>query len=377
MSSFSAGDYYFSTSDAFPMEEDNYVPRIRKERNPVVSPPQDIDVPSLPASIHPSHSLSAQTVQQRPPEPSYASIEPVRDDIGFEPVAARKKDVFPEMHKIHHSAYQRFDPALMRSNEDFYESMDLAASANQVAEQSAVIDSNTSSAWEKMLAVKKLHALVLSGNVGARGGLFKAINSEHKLVQAAAIQAVVECSIHPMDSLEQVDLTRALVRVLEAPEDKVEASTKTVAMQAICHLGGDVDAYSVGVVVAQTQSADASQRRAAVQAMGKLVKPRDVHHISRLVFLLQDLDEQVREQVVRALSTITKLTDERVVTALLHSVSTDASPRVQRTATDCLVAATLQGEEAQAELRAVVKQSGMMGQDAPMLPTAVRVALGL
>lgn len=140
-----------------------------------------------------------------------------------------------------------------------------------------------------------------------------------------------------MDSLEQVDLTRALVRVLEAPEDKVEASTKTVAMQvlntpcstspieqtmpcslivaclsqplrdfplplpislflpslpflltqAICHLGGDVDAYSVGVVVAQTQSADASQRRAAVQAMGKLVKPRDVHHISRLVFLLQ------------------------------------------------------------------------------------------
>lgn len=196
MSSFSAGDYYFSTSDAFPMEEDNYVPRIRKERNPVVSPPQDIDVPSLPASIHPSHSLSAQTVQQRPPEPSYASIEPVRDDIGFEPVAARKKDVFPEMHKIHHSAYQRFDPALMRSNEDFYESMDLAASANQVAEQSAVlnpappasrsfdnqshwcmaaekesrlsrkvmlvaqvIDSNTSSAWEKMLAVKKLHAV--------------------------------------------------------------------------------------------------------------------------------------------------------------------------------------------------------------------------
>jgi hypothetical protein len=127
MSSFS-GDYYFSTSDAFSMDEATFNPAGRKERRTVVDiTPQDDSIPTF-------QSVTQRNVENLPRRHVAQGAE-IQD---LQTPALLQADLTTRSWGKSSSGFHGFHSTGARKSEDFYESMDLAASANQVAEQSAV-----------------------------------------------------------------------------------------------------------------------------------------------------------------------------------------------------------------------------------------------
>jgi len=214
----------------------------------------------------------------------------------------------------------------------------------------AALDNDKLSPFDRWEALRRLHnvdrdALIAANLLPALNNLFE---SDQDLLRHAALELASAKGAHggaggPEASEQASRVTRGLMKVLEAPKDRMDAHSRVLALDGIGVCSTRDDFLCIETVVAATKHEDPEIRKAAARCLGSLRGGgddvgRSAPRIARkLQPLLQDFDSSVREQVVRSLTSVSTWRDEAAVIAIAMVATKDTSTAVRRAAEECLV----------------------------------------
>eukprot|EP00284_Hemiselmis_tepida_P010752 CAMPEP_0174925938 /NCGR_PEP_ID=MMETSP1355-20121228/8245_1 /TAXON_ID=464990 /ORGANISM="Hemiselmis tepida, Strain CCMP443" /LENGTH=269 /DNA_ID=CAMNT_0016171905 /DNA_START=225 /DNA_END=1034 /DNA_ORIENTATION=+ len=199
--------------------------------------------------------------------------------------------------------------------------------------------------WEALRRLQSMESdALLSANL--LPALTKLFESDQALVRHAALE-LAAAKGSPGGGGEAADqasrATRGLMKVLEAPKDRMDAHSRVLALNGISACATRDDFLCIETVVAATKHEDPELRKAAARCLGSLKGRgddvgRSAPRLARkLQPLLQDIDSAVREQVVRSLASVSTWRDEGSVISIAMAATKDTSTSVRRAAEDCLV----------------------------------------